>query len=435
MIFIWLFFFLLVQFFGVSSGFIQDIHYESTGAFFDANIHAFGLAEGGLIDVKYNISTHNTVDDPSTSFLLFLVVIQDQYDSWYATRNSRIDYEADTYFVDVQELCVMPSMFRKRLYPSAGSFQHYVAGTDQYDVLIVQCFPQQTPLYADMTVELLNPTSEGCCTGHLAIETVMAINIALVEIILYSVMLVSFVSIMLTAEADAVKPMHYLMVVTVVISVISSSMDYIGNSIQNDNGRMDPGLKAAVYIFHFLETLSFKFTVLLLGMGWDFVCQNIAFHERIAVAALFALFFAIGLSQLPCVGKDLDSLSSGCQALNLVEYVLAGLILLSTIIAMNYSVSQLRAIISNLNWYPSMPVLYARLKQFNQFRNVFLALLVVPTVMYMVEITVLTWRQKWVGDLGQALVKMVFICYTGAIFIPLDNTFLNRSFNGSFNSN
>ena len=153
------------------------------------------------------------------------------------------------------------------------------------------------------------------------------------------------------------------------------------------------------------------------------------------MAFIFGFFFVIGISQVPCLGVDADDLSSGCQALDLIAYVLAGLMLLGTIIALNYSVSQLRAIISNLSWYPSMPVLYARLKQYNSFRNLFLALLVVPTVMYMVEITVLTWKQKWIGNLGQSVVKMVFICYTGAIFLPLDTSLLNRPFNGSLNSN
>ena len=428
-------FFLLVQFLSVSRGFIQNLQYKSTDAFVDASIDAYGLADGGLIDVKYNISTQNTVDDPSTSFLLLLVVDQDQYDSWYAGRTNRINYGSETYFQDVQELCNMPSMFRKRMYPSEGSFQHHVEGTDLYDVLILQCFPQQTPLFAHLTLELLNPTSEGCCFGHLPIESVMDINIALVETILYSIMLISYISSILTSEKEAVKSMHYILLVTVIISVLSSLLDYVGKSLQNDNGKLAQGVETTVYIFHFLETLSFKFTVLLLGMGWDFVRQNIAPQEKTVVAFIFGFFFVIGISQVPCLGVDADDLSSGCQALDLIAYVLAGLMLLGTIIALNYSVSQLRAIISNLSWYPSMPVLYARLKQYNSFRNLFLALLVVPTVMYMVEITVLTWKQKWIGNLGQSVVKMVFICYTGAIFLPLDTSLLNRPFNGSLNSN
>lgn len=427
--------FFLAHFCGVSRGFISELHYESSKAFVDANIYAFGMAEGGLVDVKYNISTHNTVDDPSTSFLLLLVVNQDQYDTWYEDRNDKIDYGAESYVQYVQELCVMPSMFRKRLYPSEGSFQHFVAGTDQYDVLILQCFPQHSPLFADLTVELLNPTTEGCCSGHLAIENVMKINIALLETFLYAIMLICYVSILLTSEKQSVKSMHYILLVTLCISIISSFMDYVGTSVHNDNGSIGIGIHTTVYIFHFLESLSFKAAVLLLGMGWDFVRQNVALQERIVVGLLFAFYFVIGFSRIPCLGVEDEDLSSTCKALDLIEYVLAGLMLLGTIIALNYSVSQLRAIIANLSWYPSMPVLYSRLRQYNQFRNIFLALLVVPTVSYMIEITVLTWKQKWIGELGQAVVKIVFICYTGAIFMPLNTTLLNRSFNGSLNSN
>mmetsp|Transcript_18372 Transcript_18372/g.30640 ORF Transcript_18372/g.30640 Transcript_18372/m.30640 type:complete len:433 (-) Transcript_18372:1092-2390(-) len=424
----------LFLFFGVAQSLIRDFHYRSTTAFIDAEIHAFGLAEGGLIDVKYNISSQNGIDDPSTSFLLFLVVLQDQYETWYSGRINRVNYKSDSYYEEVQKLCVMPSMFHKRLYASEGSFQYNVEGSDLYDVIIIQCFPQHEPLVADLTVHLSNPTSEGCCAGHLPIESVMSINIALAETVLYCIMLISYVGVLFFAEKEAILPMHYLLVVTVSISAASSLMDFIGNTVQNNHGHRSVEFSAMIYLFHFFETLSFKFTVLILGMGWSFVRQNIAMYEKGFIGGLFILFVGIGLGQVPCVGEDVDNMSPACQGLDLVQYVLAGLMLLSTIIALNYSVSQLRAIISNLNWNPSMPVLYARLKQYNQFRNLFLVLLVVPTVMYMVEITVLTWRQKWVGDLGQALVKMVFIFYTGAIFLPLENTLLNRSFNGSLNA-
>jgi hypothetical protein len=453
----------LLQLMGATYGLIHDQHYESTTAFVDAAIHGFGLAEGGVVEVKYNITllpapggsgsssgsgsaigsaigsssgsgSSEPSDDPSTSFLLLLLLLKDQYDTFYLDRVNRLDYRKETNYEQVQSLCALPSMFHKRLYPSNGSLEYFVAGSDLYDVLIVQCFPQQVPLVADISIEMRNPTSEGCCTGHLPIETVMSINIALAETILYSIMLISFLMSLFMAQKEVILPVHFLLLAAISISVLSSMMDYIGTSVQNDNGRLSKELAEAIYVFHFLETFSFKLSVLVLGMGWSFVRQNITMFEKGVIGVIFAGFAAVGFGQLNCLGDDVIDMSSGCQGLNLIEYVMAGLILLATIIALNYSVSQLRAIIANLNWNPSMPILYARLKQYNQFRNLFLVLLVVPTVMYMIEITVLTWKQKWIGNLGQALVKMVFIFYTGAIFVPLDYSLLNRTFNGSLNA-
>ena len=421
--------------FHISDCVIRDLHYESREAFVDDNVQGFGMAEGGLINVKYGITSNNTADHPSTTFFLIVVVTKDQYDVWYHSRLNKIDYSSEMYYTEVQELCLMPSMFRKRLHPSNGTFEHVVMGTNLYYVVLMQCFPQSMPIIADFTLELTNPTSEGCCSNHLPIEAVMDINIAVVEIFFYSLMLISFLAILASSEKEAIKPMHFLLLVVVSISALSSVLNYISKSMQNDNGRVSNGIEAIVYVLRFLETTSFKFTVLLLGMGWNFIREDIARLEKTIISFLLVFFLIIGLVQIPCLGKDVDDMSSGCQALSLIEYVISGLILLSTIIALNYSVSHIRAIISNLNWYPSMPMLYSRLKQYNQFRNIFLVLLIIPTVMYMIEVTLLTWRQKWIANLGQSMVKMVFLCYTGAIFIPLDNTLLSRCFNGSFNSN
>jgi hypothetical protein len=45
-----------------------------------------------------------------------------------------------------------------------------------------------------------------------------------------------------------------------------------------------------------------------------------------------------------------------CLALNLVPFILQSLIMLGIIIAMNFSVTQLRAMVSNSPWVPSTPL-------------------------------------------------------------------------------
>lgn len=51
-----------------------------------------------------------------------------------------------------------------------------------------------------------------------------------------------------------------------------------------------------------------------------------------------------------------------CQALSLVPFVLQSIILLAVIIAMNFTVTQLRAMVGNSPWVPSTPlqVLYTK---------------------------------------------------------------------------
>jgi predicted neutral ceramidase superfamily lipid hydrolase len=64
---------------------------------------------------------------------------------------------------------------------------------------------------------------------------------------------------------------------------------------------------------------------------------------------------------LPCrVSNQLTTVSrsvqSTCVALNLIPFILQSLIMLGIIIAMNFSVTQLRVMVNNSPWVPSTPL-------------------------------------------------------------------------------
>jgi predicted neutral ceramidase superfamily lipid hydrolase len=50
------------------------------------------------------------------------------------------------------------------------------------------------------------------------------------------------------------------------------------------------------------------------------------------------------------------SVQSTCVALNLIPFILQSLIMLGIIIAMNFSVTQLRVMVNNSPWVPSTPL-------------------------------------------------------------------------------
>jgi len=75
-----------------------------------------------------------------------------------------------------------------------------------------------------------------------------------------------------------------------------------------------------------------------------------------------------------------------CQALSLVAFVVRSLILLAIIIAMNFTVTQLRAMLAHTPWVPSTPLQYARCKQFQTLRVVFIIYLLLPTAYLLIEV-------------------------------------------------
>jgi predicted neutral ceramidase superfamily lipid hydrolase len=58
-------------------------------------------------------------------------------------------------------------------------------------------------------------------------------------------------------------------------------------------------------------------------------------------------------NQLTTVSRRVQST---CVALNLIPFILQSLIMLGIIIAMNFSVTQLRVMVNNSPWVPSTPL-------------------------------------------------------------------------------
>lgn len=114
-----------------------------------------------------------------------------------------------------------------------------------------------------------------------------------------------------------------------------------------------------------------------------------------------------------------------------MAFVIRSLILLSIIILMNFTYTQLRAMLSHTPWVPSTPLQYARHKQFQVFRFVVVCYLLLPTIYLLIEVTTLNWREQWVIiTLGEAT-DLLFFFYLGVTFSPLYEPILTRGFDGS----
>ena len=98
---------------------------------------------------------------------------------------------------------------------------------------------------------------------------------------------------------------------------------------------------------------------------------------------------------------------------------------------MNYTVSHLRTLITNLAWCPSIPYLYVRLRNYYNFRVFYLLYILLPTAVLMIQVTMLSWKEDWVVYLLNDIVTLAFYLLVGIIFSPLDVTLLTKPFDGT----
>ena len=110
------------------------------------------------------------------------------------------------------------------------------------------------------------------------------------------------------------------------------------------------------------------------------------------------------------------------------------IILLGIVVAMNFSITQLRTIILHSPWIQNILFQYARAKQFNNFRATFLAYLILPTVILILEFSILSWRTQWIADMMIQLVDVMIAVTIGVSFPPISEQYLSRAFDGTMDS-
>ncbi len=105
--------------------------------------------------------------------------------------------------------------------------------------------------------------------------------------------------------------------------------------------------------------------------------------RELSIAILSLMFyFAFGIAAAICVDQDDPS----CTGFSLVTLVIKSLILLAIIVAMNYTVTLLKSVLYHSPWVPSTPIQYARSKQYQIFRLMFIVYLLMPTVFILIKV-------------------------------------------------
>ena len=102
--------------------------------------------------------------------------------------------------------------------------------------------------------------------------------------------------------------------------------------------------------------------------------------------------------------------------------------MLGIIICLNFTITQLRAMLAHTQWDPSSAYCYARTKQFQTFRIGFVLYLLLPTAILLVQDILYTWEQDWLGTALPDILQVLMYLLVGSTFAPLKDHFINRAF-------
>jgi hypothetical protein len=145
---------------------------------------------------------------------------------------------------------------------------------------------------------------------------------------------------------------------------------------------------------------TFLGVLLLMSLGWGITREALTRREKQLFWGVFVLYLIFGLLHSICETPSL------CQGYLLSFYVIKFLITFCIIVAMNANIERLRS--GNLDLSrPTTPTeLYLKLKIFCNIRWAFLACLVLPIALMLIDLTVLSWEQEWVGVFLQEMLYL-----------------------------
>jgi hypothetical protein len=100
--------------------------------------------------------------------------------------------------------------------------------------------------------------------------------------------------------------------------------------------------------------------LLLAALGWSLTRDELTSRESRLFIVIFSLYFFLALIKANChADNDL------CKAYLLTEYVMKSFLMLGVIVALNFSVNQLRLLLTEARWNSYMtPVTYMKLNQY-----------------------------------------------------------------------
>ncbi|KAG6945602.1 hypothetical protein JG687_00017190 [Phytophthora cactorum] len=151
------------------------------------------------------------------------------------------------------------------------------------------------------------------------------------------------------------------------------------------------------------------------------ISQDFGESEIISLNLLAVVYVVVSVSKAMCRPADAQQ----CRGFLLSEYALQSMVMLGVIVALNFTVAQLKLAVNYERWNCFVtPLTYMKLEQFQRFRFVFLGYLLMPTFLLLLNLLVVTppgyWRYAWVNTLLTEVTTLVVVVNIGLVVRPVD---------------
>jgi len=214
-----------------------------------------------------------------------------------------------------------------------------------------------------------------------------------------------------------------MIAIPLMIKVIAMLFHTIYYTKLNEYGKVDfMTAFGNIFLSKFVMMLQLLL-LFLVGLGWKVTRVDITAREKRLIAISFGFYILFIMLASSC-GDD----QTNCAPYELGEYVIHSLLLLAVIVAINFNLTHLRSSLNEYSWSFMAPLYYRNLKQYQLFRWLFLAFLLLPTFALLIELLILGWEYSWLSAFMTEILYL-FIYLTLAVhFLPSNLNLYTKPF-------
>lgn len=403
-----------------SCSYVIDKSYTLDKPYADLLEGSFGMAFGGEIHLSYDISHLD-----NSTYVLFIVVNENMQKGWYDNAPTG-SLNAD----DAIKYCNSPSINRL-VATNRGEFSYVAARTDRYYVHMFQCSYPQSPdgtVKIGVTLEMFNPVPRGTGRNYLSIDDTPLLVVIPIEITFSAILMIGWIFYYVKRRIS-IKPVHYIFLAALIFDIIGLSIEHYAFRLSRDHGTNEKQYLFASSIFKVFRNTSFVTSTLALALGWCINRLNLTPNEEKFVATTCSLFLCFALIGENCLYQGRND--GFCRSIDVFQFLVRGVIVIASLLAMNYTIAHMRNGLLTSPWSPTVPINYLLLHKVTKFRIVYLGIIIFPTVFVIIELTMLSWKSSWLNRVfSEGFRLFVYWCY-GTIFAPYEVASLLRAFDGS----
>lgn len=170
--------------------------------------------------------------------------------------------------------------------------------------------------------------------------------------------------------------------------VVELGMLYTQFEEMNVHGTVTSLFLTIVQLVSHFSTAVLLTCLLCISLGLSITRDAVQVHAReVHVLVLsVVLYFVLGILAAPCAQKQFES--DECVVVSVMGTIMRSLVLLITIVAMNFNVAFLKVTATSTTWNRDTTMTYTRLKQFESLRWVFIAYLLLPVIFMTIEVNI-----------------------------------------------